>query len=70
MFAIGNEELTNKPDLINKTITCRICGEQHAIEYGTSKNEKGEDVIYKGISFYKCPVSKKSYLGTIDNKLI
>lgn len=65
MFAVGNNELKDKPD-IGKTIICNICGEEHDIRYGKKKLENGEWVEDDLLAFFSC--GGKSYLAGIGGK--
>lgn len=67
--AIGGEELGEPTE----TIRCRLCGQEHPIEYGTSKtllpdNTWTEPTLSKIAGFYKC--DGKLYLGTLDGRAI
>jgi len=71
-FAIGNDELSEKPKA-GKTITCRVCGKKHKIEFGKSKKILLDGIwskprIYKEMGFYNC--GKKTYLASVGGKLI
>ena len=55
-IAIGNDEL-GEP--VGDSVTCRTCGEQHAIEFGTSRRMLDDGTWSEPepsnlLGFYKC----------------
>jgi hypothetical protein len=67
MITIGDDELKGKMYLGEK-ITCKICGEEHQIEYGDQVLKDGTRLQSKKLAFYKC--NGKAYLAGIDGKRI
>ena len=67
MFAIGNEELVNKP-VVGKTIECPQCDGTHEVEYGEEILKDGTKILCDLISFYKC--GEKTYLCGVNGKSI
>ncbi len=41
MFAMGNDELDALPDFSGTTITCRRCGQVHAVSWGKVRQDDG-----------------------------
>ena len=72
-FAIGNNELANKP-MIGKTILHKLCGKKHIVKYGTSREYNRETKKYspprksKDLGFVNC--GKKTYLVSVAGKEI
>lgn len=65
--AIGDNELGEPTEMIQ----CSRCGQEHAIEYGTSKtllpdNTWSEPVPSKTLGFYEC--EGQLYLGTVGGR--
>lgn len=65
--AIGPDELAEPAEAVD----CTRCGEQHVIEYGTSRtlladNTWSEPVPSKKLGFYKC--GGELYLGTVEGR--
>lgn len=65
-IAIGEEELNGY--LRGTHIKCPHCGDNHVVEYGTSKTE-GVKTTTSTLGFYKCG-DDGSYLATIKGKLL
>lgn len=68
--AIGNDEL-GEP--VGESITCRTCGEQHAIEYGKSRTlrDDGTWTEYtpsKVLGFYRC--CGQLYLASLGGRAV
>ena len=66
-IAIGNDELGEDIGKEEK-VKCKNCGKYHTIKYGKRKLKDGTYVESKMLGFVDC--GKKSFLVTIDNKLI
>ncbi len=65
MFAIGNDELENAPEL-GKSITCHICGKKHKTMYADEVMKNGTKNASRLLAFFKC--RGKSYLAGINGK--
>lgn len=65
MFAIGNNELGNKP-AIGTHIICYSCGKRHRIQYGNEVNKDGTKTPSKLFAFYKC--RGELYLAGVNGK--
>lgn len=65
MFAIGNNELSGLP-VLGKTVTCWICGQEHAVEYGETIGEDGKRQPDNLLAFFKC--GERSYLCGVKGK--
>lgn len=63
--AFGNDEIDNSP-ILGETITCRICGKEHSVEYGDRINDDGSTTPTKSLAFFKC--GDKSYLCGVNGK--
>lgn len=68
--AIGNDEL-GKP--VGESITCRVCGKQHVIEYGKSRQlrDDGTWTEYtpsKLLGFYRC--GGQLYLASLGGRAV
>lgn len=68
--AIGNDEL-GEP--VGESIKCRVCGEQHAIEYGKIRTlrDDGTWTEYtpsKVLGFYRC--DGRTYLASLDGRAV
>ena len=66
-FAIGNNELRNKP-VIGKFAICPNCGKKHKVKYGKTQLEDGTWVESKLLGFVNC--GKNSYLVSVEGKKI
>lgn len=53
MFAIGCDEPEKNP-LLGRTITCRVCGEDHRVLNGKSQNSDGEWVESGIVQYFLC----------------
>ena len=67
MFAIGNEEMKDLPDL-GDTITCPHCGETHKVIYGKQMNINGEWEAVKSTAASRC--KGKLWLCGVNGKNI
>lgn len=65
MFAIGNNELSGLP-VLSKTVTCWICGQEHAVEYGEKIAEDGTRQPDDLLAFFKC--GEHSYLCGVKGR--
>lgn len=65
MFAISNNELADLP-VLGKTVTCWICGQEHAVEYGETIGEDGKRQSDGILAFFKC--GEHSYLCGVKGK--
>lgn len=67
-IAVGNNELGEPTE----AVACKHCGQEHPIEYGTSKTLLPDGVTWsepvpsKMLGFYQC--GEKMYLGTIEGR--
>ena len=67
MYAIGNEELAELPE-IGETILCPTCGQLHPVEYGEKVLPDGSKEPSLILAFYRC--GKKSYLAAVNGKSV
>lgn len=65
MFSISNNELAELP-AIGKTVTCWMCGQEHAVEYGETIAEDGTRQPNNLLAFFTCEGS--SYLCGVRGK--
>jgi hypothetical protein len=67
MYAIGNEELEQLPE-IGESVLCPRCGQLHPVQYGERVLPGGNKEPSKTLAFYKC--GEKSYLAAINGKSV
>lgn len=65
--AVGPDELG---DAVGEFAYCKVCGNNHPVEYGHKVLADGTRVPSKLLAFINCTESGKSYLVGIDGKLI
>ena len=70
MFTISNDELEKLPFATNTTIKCKVCGENHTIEYGDIVKEDGTKEKSKMIGFMFCPTNNECYMVTFNGKIV
>ncbi len=69
MFAISNEEISNKPSL-GTTAKCNSCGKMHIVEYGDIVKADGTKEQSTLLAYIKCTENDSLYMVGINGKLI